>query len=145
MENKRGTAYAEVYDIVKHSDISIQEKISSKFMSIIENNMDKSYNVMIDYTKELEEPNILRETKVILGIIYRDYLCSPEEKQELIKNENELLRRIEEEREAKYSVDNLFRNTKYAKTPEVNRDIMVIKKGKWYKKIWNGIMKLFGK
>lgn len=153
MEDKRKIAFAEVYDIIKHSDISIQKRISPTFMNIIENNMDKSYKVMIDYNKELEEPNILHETKIILGIIYRDYLCAPEKKQQLIRNENELLQKIEKERQDKYSVDNLFKNTKYAQTGNTNNtveenrnmDIAVYQKEKWYIKFWNSIMKIFKK
>lgn len=153
MEDKRKIAFAEVYDIIKHSDISIQKRISPTFMNIIENNMDKSYKVMIDYNKELEEPNILHETKIILGIIYRDYLCDAEKKKQLIKSENELLQKIEKERQDKYSVDNLFKNTKYAQTGNINNtveenrnmDIAVYQKEKWYIKFWNSIMKIFKK
>jgi len=144
MEDKRKRAFAEVYDIIQHSEKGIKEKISPKFINILENNMDRSQTVNIDYNKELREPNILHETKIILGIIYRDYLCSPEEKQQLIKNENELYEKIEKAKQEKYSVDNLFKNVKCSveKTNEPT-EIVVIKELKWYEKLFNKIKGIF--
>jgi len=144
MEDKRKRAFAEVYDIIQHSEKGIKEKISPKFINILENNMDRSQTVNIDYNKELREPNILHETKIILGIIYRDYLCSTAEREQLIKDENELYNKIEKAKQEKYSVDNLFKNVKYSveKTNEPT-EIVVIKELKWYEKIFNKIKGFF--
>lgn len=146
MDNKRKIAFAEVYDIIQHSEKSIKEKISPKFLNILENNMDKSQMVNIDYSKELKEPNILHETKIILGIIYRDYLCSTIERNQLINDENDLYNKIEQARQEKYSVDNLFKNVKYSAEKNNNStEIVVIKELKWYEKLYNKIVRIFKK
>lgn len=149
--NNINIAFAETYDIIKHSDISIQSKISPKFMNLLMSAKDNSYRVNIDYEKTLDE-QIQHETKVILGIIYRDYLCTPEKRQELIKNETELLERIEKEKNEKYSVDNLFKNRQNplniqqqeANQSNEQNEIIEYKKEKWYEKIVRFFRNLFG-
>lgn len=149
--NNINIAFAETYDIIKHSDISIQSKISPKFMNLLMSAKNNSYRVNIDYEKTLDE-QIQHETKVILGIIYRDYLCTPEKRQELIKNETELLERIEKEKNEKYSVDNLFKNRQnplniqQQQTNQSNEqnEIIEYKKEKWYEKIVKFFKNLFG-
>lgn len=149
--NEIRLAFAETYDIIKHSDISIQNKISPKFMSLLMSAKDNSYRVNIDYEKSLDE-QIQHETKVVLGIIYRDYLCTPEKRQELIRNENELLERIEKEKNEKYSVDNLFKNRQNQSNiqqqepiqSQGQNEIIEYKKEKWYEKIVKFFRSLFG-
>ena len=102
-------AFAEVYDIIKNSEKDVQDRISHKFMNFLSSSMDTSYNVKIDYSKPLEN-QIQHETKVILGLIYRDYLCDSQTRVTLVKSEAEELERIEREKIEKYSVDNLFKN-----------------------------------
>lgn len=145
--DERKIAFAEVYDIIKHSDLEVQNKISKKFIELLENCMDKSYEVNIDYTKELKEPNIHHETKVIMGIIYRDYLCSSDEKERLLKLENDEYSKIKKELEEKYSYDNLFKNNKPIENSiikiEDNNKVIKHKELKWYQKILNKIKLLF--
>lgn len=144
-------AFAETYDIIKHSNNDIQSKISPKFMNLLMSAKDNLYRVNIDYEKPLDE-QIQHETKVVLGIIYRDYLCTPEKRRELIRNETELLERIEKEKNEKYSVDNLFKNRQnqlniqQQETIQSNEqnEIIEYKKEKWYEKIVRFFRNLFG-
>lgn len=149
--NNINIAFAETYDIIKHSNNDIQSKISPKFMNLLISAKDNSYKVNIDYGKPLDE-QIQHETKVVLGIIYRDYLCTPEKRQELIRNETELLERIEKEKNEKYSVDNLFKNRQNQPTIQhqepiqsnEQNEIIEYKKEKWYEKIVKFFRNLFG-
>ena len=144
LENRDNMQYvlAETYDIINHSSDEIKNKISPKFMEILSSAKDNSYTPNIDYEKSLQE-QIQHETKIILGLIYRDYLCDTEIRQELIRNENELLSRIEKERNEKYSVDNLFKNRPYMTNVQQTNQIqdneqnklIEHKEEKWYKKI----------
>ena len=149
--NNINIAFAETYDIIKHSNNDIQSKISPKFMNLLMSAKDNLYRVNIDYEKPLDE-QIQHETKVVLGIIYRDYLCTPEKRRELIRNETELLERIEKEKNEKYSVDNLFKNRQnqlniqQQETIQSNEpnEIIEYKKEKWYEKIVRFFRNLFG-
>ena len=106
-------AFAEVYDILKHSKMDIKAKMSKKFVNIIKQNMDKSYQSKIDYNKNINDQNIQYETKVILGLIYRDYLCRNKTRQELLQKEKEELREIEIVEKEKYNTDTLFKKKDY--------------------------------
>ena len=91
------------------------------------------------------------ETKVILSLIYRDYICTSEERTKLIDRDKTEIEKEKELLNKKYNID--FKNTKenkeneknnnYAKT--ANMSLIEIKKEKWYKKIANRILGFFGK
>lgn len=89
MENNYGKIFAEVLDIINNSE------------------------------KEDWDNNISEETKEILALIYRDYIVSPEERKELIKEEAEFEKQKELELREKYNPDNLFKN----KHKEINKEI----------------------
>lgn len=89
MENDYGKIFAEVLDIINNSEKEVKEKIPQKLYQQLEKNTDKSYEVNIDYSREDWDNNISEETKEILALIYRDYIVSPEERKELIKEEAE--------------------------------------------------------
>lgn len=107
-------AFAETYDIIKHSNKEIQNKIPSRFINILDRFKKSNYISEFDYSKNLENQNITYETKIILGIIYRDYLCDNRRKEELMRYESQLLEQIEKEKQKKYSSDDLFKNKKYS-------------------------------
>ena len=110
MENNYGKIFAEVLDIINNSEKEVKAKIPEKLYQQFEKNTDKSYKVNIDYSKEDWDNNISEETKEILALIYRDYIVSPEERKELIKEEAEFEKQKELELREKYNPDNLFKN-----------------------------------
>ena len=119
MENNYGKIFAEVLDIINNSEKEVKAKIPEKLYQQFEKNTDKSYKVNIDYSKEDWDNNISEETKEILALIYRDYIVSPEERKELIKEEAEFEKQKELELREKYNPDNLFKN----KHKEINKEI----------------------
>ena len=65
--------FAEVYDILRHTDTVLLNKIPQNFIRMIKENRNKEYITNIDYNKKLIEQDILHDTKVMLGVIYRNY------------------------------------------------------------------------
>ena len=59
-------AYSEVYNIINHFEKELYDKIPQSFINAIEKNRDLNYKVNIDYTKTINEQELLRETRVIL-------------------------------------------------------------------------------
>lgn len=98
-------AFAEVSSIIKHMDKEMYVKIPKGFIGLIENNKDKEYKVNIDYTKSINEQKLLQDTRVILALIYRDYFCSPDKKQQLITEDKEEIRKAEEILKEKNEID----------------------------------------
>lgn len=97
----------------------------------------------------------MQETRVILSLIYRDYICLPEERKELIEIDKEQLRREEETLREKYAInfedrkqkikeDNIQESDTSENNVQKNNMYMTkIKEEKWYKKIINKILIFF--
>lgn len=105
MEQAYFDAFSEVYNILKQMSKENVSKISNNFITFIEENRNKNYNPnlppdILSNTKILKE-----ETKIILSMIYRNYICSEEERKELEIQDEKYLRE-------KYSYDNIFKNKK---------------------------------
>lgn len=109
MPNTINQAFTEVYDVTMHLGSKLRNKISPKFMEVIEKNRDTSYKVNIDYSKKLEEQELLKDTKTILGLMYRDYLCNEERRTELIEQDKKAMLEYQKELREKYNPDNLFK------------------------------------
>ncbi|MCI8833637.1 MAG: hypothetical protein HFJ19_05545 [Clostridia bacterium] len=120
-------AFAEVHDILKHSELEIQDKIPKKFLDMLEENEDKNYIINIDYDKDINNQELLPYTRDILAMVYTDYLCSKEEKEKfLLENE-----KVIEEQERQQIIE---KNKAMGENLN-NTSITLIKKEKWYQKI----------
>ena len=73
-------AYTEINEILKFLDNESKSKIPNDFTEMIEKKRNKNYKFEVDETKDLQNQNILRETKVILGYIFLNYLGNDEQK-----------------------------------------------------------------
>lgn len=101
-------AFSEVEQIIKLMPESLQNKIPNRFKNII--STEKSQAYIPNIKEPFEECNIMEETKIILAVIYRDFLCSEEEKKEIKLNDSQKLMEYEEELREKYNTDNIFKN-----------------------------------
>ena len=105
-------SFSEVYDIIYHMDEKMYKKIPNNFIELVKQNRDESYKVNIDYNKSINEQELMKETRIILSIIYRDYICDKKEKEALIVKEKEELIQYEKEKYEKYNPKNIFDNRK---------------------------------
>lgn len=130
-------AFAEVNYIIDNSEEDVINRIPNKLKSIIKENLDKDYIVDIDLEQGLNNCNLLKQTRELLYLIYRDYLCTKQENEIFLKNEMA----IQEKRKRIYNRDNLFKDDNFDKEllPIVSQ------KKTWYIKIVDKIKKiLFG-
>ena len=148
-ENTTIQALSEVYSIINHLDNNLYKKIPDNFIKMIENNRDLKYDVDIDYTKNINEQNLLRETRVILSLIYRDYLCTKEEKEKIILKDKKELEQKEQMLREKYKIDFDKRNKEKTKK-EINYEeksktqaLVEIKPKAWYEKLIEKILRFF--
>ena len=135
-------AFSEVYTILEYSNEEIRNKIPNDFILLIKNNKDINHKLVLDEKKPLNEQKLLIETREILALIYRDYLCSEDERKELIRVNNQKLEEINK----KYDIQNIFEQRKNKTSIDnENEEILpeIVNKEKWYKKIFNFIKKLF--
>lgn len=101
--------YVDISVIISMMPKEMKSKISNSFINFIENNKSKNYVSNINPKVPLREQYIRKETKEMLGIIYRDYLCNDEERINLIHQEKRELEEIETEKREKYNPDNIFK------------------------------------
>ena len=99
-------AFAEVDEILKIMPADLLSKIPVQFRNIISENKAKDYKIEIK--EPLDEEKLKEETVVILGLIYRDFLASPEERDELQAQDAEELKRLEEEMRQQYDMEKVF-------------------------------------
>lgn len=146
MDTNYKQALTEVLEILNHSDKSITEKIPQNFIDFLYENMDKDYVCNIDFSNENWDDNVKEETQSIIALIYRDYICSSEERKTLLAEEVAEREKQERELREKYNPDNVFKK-KISEIPEElenQTSLIEIKKTPWYKKIYEKILKIFG-
>ena len=141
-------AFEEIYEIFGLMPMELLNKIPTKFYEMIEEERDRNYFPNIQ--EPLEKQKLKNETIIILGLIYRDFLCSPEEKKILQEKSAKELKEVEkalEENRKKYNPDEIFKNSNrdvlQEEQPSLERGMIVVREEKWYQKIFNLIKGLF--
>lgn len=138
-------AFSEVYEIFQLMPKSLLNRIPRDFQEMIEEERNKSYYPNI--TEPLEKQKLKYETIIILGLIYRDFICSPEERHELQIKDARELQEIEEmfekEKREIYNPDNVFKENKIEKIKIEEKKELIIVEEKWYTKLMDIIKKIF--
>jgi hypothetical protein len=146
---KYANAMAEVLHYLNGISIESREKIPQKFMIFLKENASKDYKCDFDYNKPLEELDLLDETKGLIGMICLNYWCETEEqKQKFIKNLNENELKYQEELQAKYNPDDIFKNSNNPSKADASSHNMKLpekKKENFFMKIIHKIKNIFFK
>ena len=97
-----------------------------KFKKFVEKNKDKNYKIELEKEKGLLEQDLLPETRLILALMYRDYVCTKQERERFFqKGELE-----NEENQTELQQKNLT-------------SLVEVKQQKWYEKLRNKIVSWF--
>jgi len=140
-------AFTEVIEIINMMPDELANKIPSKFKEMLEEESDKEYKPNIQ--EPLEQQKLKNETIIILGLIYRDFLCSLEEKRKLQEKDarelQEMEKALEEELREKYNPDDIFKKRiqPIENEQEEEKSLTIVQEEKWYKKIFNIIKNIF--
>lgn len=147
MENLNKRAVSEVIQILNHTEKEIIERIPEKFIKFLFDNADNEYEPNIDFFDENWENSIDEDAKALLALIYRDYIASDNERNELLEEERKENAKQEELLREKYNPDNLFKNnqkTEEQKDFVSNTQLEEIKEISWYKRLFKKILSIFG-
>jgi len=140
-------AFKEFREIINFFPKNEYNKIPKTFIDFIEENMDNNYEYTVKHVDDFQNQEMLEETRVLLSIVYRDFLASNEEKRQIIKSEQEDLLKDEKMKQEKYNVNTLFEKRKNEKIKKQNEVLvekeLVVLKEKWYKKLLNKIRDFF--
>lgn len=140
MINNYNNAFTEVYEILNCLDEEEVNKIPEEVRNVIEKNRNLDYNYEVNYDEDLSNQPMLTETKAILFNLFRDYLSTPEQKQKILKIQQEERIENEQHKQEKYN-KNIFKEKK--ETNKTEKLEIVEYKESFINKIWNRIKNLF--
>ena len=88
-------SFTDVSIIIQMMPKKMKQQINPTF---IEKNKDNNYISCINRTIPIKEQQLTENTKKLLALIYRDYLCSPSLRRKLLSQEQEEKEKIESEK-----------------------------------------------
>lgn len=143
--NEYSVAITEVLYILKYLPKDMTANIPTNFLKYLNENSIPDYKPDFDLSKGLDNVRLKHKTKILLAIIYRNYICSEQERLDydkiLLQNENEYQIKLKE----KYNTDNIFKETKTEKNISDNNNELVIYKKSYFTRIKDFIKKIFHK
>ncbi len=102
-------ATTEVLSILEYLPKREVDKIPNKFKEFLKENSLSAYKPNFDYSLGLDKIELKHKTKLLLAMIYRNYICSEEERLEynkiLYQNEETYQKYLRE----KYNPDDIFK------------------------------------
>jgi hypothetical protein len=82
-------ALTEVNSVIKVLPEELLIKIPKSFIKFVDSNKDNTYE--FDLIEPIENNTFLKETEIILGLMYENYWCNSEQKSAYIKADSEAL------------------------------------------------------
>lgn len=137
-------AYSEVLGILKCVSKEEYEMIPENKIKLFEANSNKEYEFIYNPEKSLNEQNVSKRAKAIIGLLFRDYWATKGQKEKIIEKQIYNRKKIEEIKREKYNPDNLFKN-KAKKINVENMELTEYKEQKWYQKIFERLLNIFRK
>lgn len=146
MNNRYAKAYTEVVSILETLSEEEYSKIPKEKIEFYKEHRDVNYQYQYDAAQLPTEQNISREANAIIVSLFRDYFATESQKetlqQILLLNE----RKHQEELREKYSVDDIFKNSKCnTNTKKKNNKIIMPKKQTLLDKIIGKLKSIFYK
>ena len=89
--------FKELSEIFKYIPEEQMKKIPDELVKKIEEKKDNEYNYEVIHIEDFQNQNMLKETRAVLAVLYRDYWASEEERKKIKEQErDELIKRGEE-------------------------------------------------
>ena len=138
--NNRKSAYTEVYKVLSNLVKEDYQKIPPDVIKAIEENRNEEYEFELDDDLELKDQKLLPETKAILFNIFRDYLATEEQKQKIIKMQNEERTKNEMKKRQIYDSD-VFNNKDIKSEENIETKIENVKMIEYRESFFEKILK----
>lgn len=142
-------AYSEVNKFLELIGEEMTNKIPLKLRNFFKREMDQNYIPTINTNIPIKEQNLKRKTIAIIAGLNLQYWCKEDRKQELLEIYSNNEKKYQEELREKYNPDDIFkRSIKIAEEDTLsteNMQLSVVEEIRWYKKIFEKIMRFFNK
>ena len=136
-------AISEVLDILQNSDDNIVKRIPQKLIEFWEKNKSLTYIPNLDHNKTIDEMNLKDKTRDIITMIYLEYICDTDEKNDMKKILIENEEKYQEELRNKYNPDSIFKKVDTAEKTSTKDFQMIVYKEPFYIKIVKYFKQLF--
>ena len=87
-------AYKEVLEILKYVPEEDFLRIPKNKIELYQTYCDKKYVFSYDPNKTLEEQNVSKRARAIIGLLFRDYWATPIQKEKIIAKQQEERKKI---------------------------------------------------
>lgn len=87
VESKYSNAYQEVLEVLKYVELGSVHKIPNSMLELFAAKANKDHPFQYDISRTLDDQRVMKETKAILAIIYRDYWANNKRKNKIIEHE----------------------------------------------------------
>lgn len=149
MDIETRQAYSEVNKFLEVIGEEMSNKIPLKLRNFFKREMDKNYIPTININTPIKEQKLKRKTIAIIAGLNLQYWCKEERKKELLEIYYNNEKKYQDELHKKYNPDNIFKNsiknTEKDMSLANNMQLSVVKRNKWYKILFEKIMKIFSK
>ena len=140
-------AYKEVIEILKYIPEIDYNKIPKYLIEKFEKDAEKDYNYNVTEFEDFDKQPMLKETKAILAVIFRDYWATEEQREIIRSNEKFDIRKNEETKRNEYNPDDIFAKRREKDNIEEksdnNNSLVIVEETSILKKILNKIKKFF--
>lgn len=146
IDNIYKNALKEVSDILENTDTELIDKIPSKFIKFIHENMNNQYETNIKLNIDIDKQPLLKETEAILSLIYRSYWATDEEKIHFAEKDKLELAKYEEKKKEKYTnIEEIFEKRKNLNKVTLDNNLVVVRKENLFTKILKKIKNMLKK
>ena len=137
-------AYSEVLEILKYISSEEYNKIPIDMLEMFKDNAEKNNDFEYNPDKTLKEQEISETARALIAVLFRDYWATEEQREKIIRVQQQERIRIENEKQEKYKSEDIFKNNnKVLEKEEVA--LIKVKEQKWYKKVLDFFRKIFKK
>lgn len=99
---KYAIAYKEVFEILKYIPNADYDKIPSEKIELYKTMQNKNYNFKYDPSKTLDEQDVSKQAKSIIGLLFRDYWATDSQRHKILAKQNYERQKIKEEKAKNY-------------------------------------------
>lgn len=141
-------AYKEVFEILKYIPKADYDKIPNEKIALYKTMQDKNYNFKYDPSVTLDEQNVSKRAKAIIGLLFRDYWATDIQREKILAKQKYERQKNENEKVQNYQYEDLFKKNRIEiKQTEIKENTNIVSliqyKENVFTKILNKIKSIF--
>ena len=136
IEKKLKEAAVEMNAIIEYAPKSFKDKIPESFKSFLNEIASKTYKFKYDQNKKLNDQNLKKETRGLICLVYKDYICDTKNKSDYIIKIKDFYNKQEEQKRKIYNYDNIFKNNRKEEKEIINKENVIQSNLTIYKESW---------